>query len=204
MEEQIAFRVAHLTEYQDAAYATRYGDKVGAFEGALREAVAQGYHKVLSYKDEYEVARLLLKTREKAEAQFDGAFKMTHHMAPPLLSRKQFNGRPKKSAMPQLMNKAMPLLARMKRVRGTVFDVFGRTKERRMERELITQYEADLDEISNSVRPDTMEAAVALARLPLEMRGFGPVKQKNVTQAAKRREELLAVLRAAPLQSVAE
>jgi len=143
VEEQIEFRVALLTDYQDADYAKRYTNFVAQFDDPLKEAVALGYHKLLAYKDEYEVARLLLDTRAKAEAQFEGAFKMTHHLAPPVLSRKRADGRPVKISMPQFTNKLLPLLARMKRVRGTAWDVFGYTQERQMERDLITQYEAD-------------------------------------------------------------
>ncbi|MEJ6507874.1 MAG: hypothetical protein QNL76_00430, partial [Octadecabacter sp.] len=86
------------------------------------------------------------------------------------------------------------LLARMKRMRGTGWDVFGRTVERRMERVLIVEYERDLAMVRDAVRPDTQEAAIALARLPLDIRGFGPVKMANAQKAAKRREELLAVI----------
>jgi len=194
--------VAHLTEYQDAAYAKRYSDFVATFDGDLREAVALGYHKLLSYKDEYEVARLLTETRKQAEAAFDGDLKLTHHLAPPMVSRTGPDGRPKKIAMPAFAAKLFPLLARLKRVRGTKWDVFGRTDERQMERALILEYERDLEEVRSLVRVDTMDAACALAKLPLDIRGFGPVKMQNAQKAAKRREELLAVLRT-PLGAIA-
>ena len=193
-EERIAFRAQHLREYQDAAYANRYTDFVDQFDGDLRDAVAMGYHKLLSYKDEYEVARLLLQTRKQAEAAFDGDLKLTHHLAPPLLARTGPDGRPKKIAMPHITAKLFPLLARMKRIRGTRWDIFGRTDERRMERTLIVEYERDLAMVRDAVRPDTQEAAIVLARLPLDIRGFGPVKMANAQKAAKRREELLAVI----------
>ena len=95
------------------------------------------------------------------------------------------------------------VLARLKRLRGTVFDPFGRTAERRMERALITQYEADLGAIG-PLQGDKLDAAVALAELPLQIKGFGPVKQANEAKAAKRREELLAVLRASDVAQAAE
>ena len=88
--------------------------------------------------------------------------------------------------------------------RGTAWDVFGYTQERQMERDLITQYEADMKKVLPVVGPETMDAAVALARLPLEIRGFGPVKQESVANAAKRREELLAVIQTPPLRTAAE
>jgi len=204
VDEKIAFRAAALTEYQDAAYAKRYTDFIAPFDGDLREAVALGYHKLLAYKDEYEVARLLLDTHAKAKNAFDGDLKLTHHLAPPLLSRDGANGRPRKIAMPRVTAKLFPLLARMKRLRGTLWDIFGRTDERKMERALITQYEADMAEVRDTVRPDTLEAAVALAKLPLDISGFGPVKMDNALKAAKRREELLAMIRAPQGQVAAQ
>ncbi len=194
LAEKIAFRVDHLTAYQNAALARRYSDFVARFEGDLQEAVALGYHKLLSYKDEYEVARLLLDTAAKARAEFDGDLKLTHHLSPPLIARTGPNGRPRKIAMPRVTARLFPFLARLKRLRGTRWDPFGRTDERRMERALIVQYETDMAEVLQLGRTD--EPAMALARLPLDIRGFGPVKMANAAKAAKRREELLAVLRA--------
>ncbi|MCF2872793.1 indolepyruvate ferredoxin oxidoreductase family protein [Octadecabacter sp. G9-8] len=194
-DERIAFRAQHLTRYQNADYAKRYTDFVAMFDGDVRAGVAQGYHKLLSYKDEYEVARLLIDTRKQAEATFDGDLQLTHHLAPPLLSRVGPDGRPQKIAMPRVAARLFPLLAGLKRLRGTRWDVFANTEERRMERALIAEYERDMKEVRRLVRPDTLDAAVALARLPLDIRGFGPVKIENAARAAKRREELLAVLR---------
>jgi indolepyruvate ferredoxin oxidoreductase len=196
-DEKIAYRADHLTAYQDAAYARRYTDFVARFEGPLKEAVARGYHKLLACKDEYEVARLHLDTRRKAEAELGGDIRLTHHLAPPGLSKTGADGRPRKRAFGEaLMRRFFPVLARMKRLRGTWADPFARTAERRMERALIAQYEADMDEVLRVMRPDTQEAAVALAELPLTIGGFGPVKQANAGRAAKRRADLLAVLRA--------
>ncbi len=96
------------------------------------------------------------------------------------------------------------MLAQDEILRGTPFDPFGRTAERRMERALIAEYEADMAEVLQIMRPDTRDAAIALAALPREIRGFGPVKEANARKAAKRREELLAVLRATPMQQAAE
>jgi len=194
----IAFRAAHLIKYQDEAYAKRYTDFVGTFDGEMREAVALGYHKLLSYKDEYEVARLLMETRAKAEDAFDGDLKLTHHLAPPLLSWGRKGQRPRKFAMPQLTQRLFPMLARMKRFRGTTWDVFGRTEERRMERDLIGQYERDLTELRATVGMHNTAEAIELARLPLQIRGFGPVKVEAAQKAALRRTQLLEVLREEP------
>ncbi|SMX36035.1 indolepyruvate ferredoxin oxidoreductase family protein [Maliponia aquimaris] len=196
LEDRIAYRADHLTRYQGARLAKRYRKLVdGIADPRLREAVAKGYHKLLAYKDEYEVARLLLETRAKASESFDGAFEMNFHLAPPILSRTGADGRPVKKTYGEGMLRWFRLLARLKALRGTPFDPFGRTEERRMERALIKQYEADMAEWLPKAAPATMDALVALAELPLQIRGFGPVKAANEAKAAKRREELLAVLR---------
>ena len=206
LDEKIAFREGHLTEYQNARLARRYRKAVDRFEDpALKEAVAKGYHKLLAYKDEFEVARLLMSTRQKAEEAFEGDLTLTYHLAPPMLPGKDAQGRPKKRAFGQWIERAYPLLAKMKGLRGTPFNPFGYTAERKMERALIKQYERDLDVIA-SAPEGAREAALALAELPLQIRGFGPVKEANEAAAAKRREELLAVIRAgdAPLREAAE
>jgi indolepyruvate ferredoxin oxidoreductase len=196
LDEQIAFRADHLEKYQNRRLAKRYRRMVDPItDPALREAVAKGYHKLLAYKDEYEVARLHLESHAKARAQFDGDFKMTFHLAPPMTSRTGADGRPAKKAYGERMLAAFRVLAPLKVLRGTPLDPFGRSAERRMERALIRQYEADMAEWLGKVRPETREALIALAELPLSIRGFGPVKEANEAKAAKRREELLAVLR---------
>ncbi|MEM9524828.1 MAG: DUF6537 domain-containing protein, partial [Pseudomonadota bacterium] len=148
------------------------------------------YHKLLAYKDEYEVARLHLETEAKAREAFEGDFKMTFHLAPPFLSGKGAHGRPMKRAFGPWIMQAYRLLAPMKHLRGTPFDPFGYTAERRMERALIRQYEADMSRILAGLTPERMDVAVALAELPLHIRGFGPVKAANERAAAKRRQEL--------------
>ncbi|MCK0166522.1 indolepyruvate ferredoxin oxidoreductase family protein [Jannaschia sp. S6380] len=196
-DQKIATRVDHLKAYQSARLATRYTRRLdGIDDPKLREAVAKGYHKLLSYKDEYEVARLLKDTRAKVRDAFDGDLKLTYHLAPPVISSEGSDGRPKKRAFGQWIERFYPLLARGKVLRGTPFDPFGRTPERRMERALIAQYEADMDEVLPKLSDGTRDAIVALAELPLTIRGFGPVKEANERRAAKRREELLAVIRA--------
>ena len=206
LQEKIDLRAAHLTAYQDAAYADRFRKLVASAPDELREAVAEGYHKLLAYKDEYEVARLHLETAEKAAAEFDGDLRMTFHLAPPIFSRTGPDGRPEKRAFGPWVLSLFRMLAKMKRLRGTAFDIFGRSAERRMERALIAQYEADMAEVLPSVSSETLDAARELARLPLQIRGFGPVKEASERSAAKRREELLAFIRAggAPMKEAAE
>ena len=155
-----------------------------------------GYHKLLSYKDEYEVARLLKSTREKVAQEFDGNPKMTFNLAPPILSKTGSDGRPIKRSFGEWLERPLGVLSRMKFLRGTPFDPFGRTNERKMERSLIRQYETDMKEVLPQLTDATRDAIIALAELPLQIRGFGPVKQANETKAAKRREELLVTIRA--------
>ncbi|WP_170606808.1 indolepyruvate ferredoxin oxidoreductase family protein [Ruegeria arenilitoris] len=196
LEQTIDFRASHLVQYQGKGLANRYRKLVDSIsDETVRESVAKGYHKVLSYKDEYEVARLLLQTRENAVAEFDGDFKMTFHLAPPILGGKSASGRPKKRAFSEKLIGLLRLLARFKSLRGTPLDPFGYSSERRMERALIRQYEKDMKEVLPKLTPETREAIAALARLPLDIRGFGPVLSENEAKAAKRREELLSVIR---------
>lgn len=197
LEDKIAFRADHLMAYQSKRLAKRYRKVVDAIADVqLREAVAKGYHKLLAYKDEYEVARLHLATEAKAREQFDGDFTMKFHLAPPMLSKVGPDGRPMKKEYGPSMMRNFRILAKLKGLRGTPLDPFGRTQERRMERALIKQYEADLKTVLSQVNDNTRDAAIALAELPLQIRGFGPVKHANEAKAAKRREELLAVIHA--------
>ncbi|MDG1068439.1 MAG: indolepyruvate ferredoxin oxidoreductase family protein, partial [Sulfitobacter sp.] len=202
LDEKIAFRMDHLTAYQGKALVKRYGKMLeGISDVAVREAVAEGYHKLLSYKDEYEVARLLLSSREKAQAEFEGDFKMAFNLAPPLLSKMGPNGRPLKREFGPWLERPLRMMAKLKRLRGTPLDIFGYTAERKMERALIRQYESDMRAVLPKLNDSTRDAIVALAALPLQIRGFGPVKQASEAKAAKRREELLGVIHAGGTQS---
>jgi indolepyruvate ferredoxin oxidoreductase len=196
LSEKIDYRATQLKAYQNAALAEKYRSFVAQFEEeTLREAVAKGYFKLLAYKDEYEVARLLLTTAEKAAASFEGDIKLSYHLAPPLLSKIGHDGRPQKRKFGAGMQRWFKLLAKLKWLRGTAFDPFGRTQERRMERALIGQYEADMQHVLAELTPERLSTAVALAELPLKIRGFGPVKAENEAKAAKEREALLAAFR---------
>ena len=207
LDEKIAFRRDHLVAYQGNRLAKRYAKMLAKIEDTgVKEAVAKGYHKLLSYKDEYEVARLHLETEAKARAEFDGDFKMKFHLAPPMLSKMGPEGRPLKKEYGPGMMRNFRLLAKLKGLRGTPLDIFGYTAERKMERALIRQYEKDMKEVLPNLTEETRDAIIALAELPLQIRGFGPVKQANEAKAAKRREELLAVIRqgGTPMSKAAE
>jgi indolepyruvate ferredoxin oxidoreductase len=208
LDELIAKRAAFLTEYQDAAYAARYRalvERVRAAEKsrisgstALAEAVATNYFKLMACKDEYEVARLYTapRFREQLEAQFAGDFTLQFHLAPPLFARRDpATGHLQKRAYGAWMFRAFKLLARFRWLRGTRLDLFGYTAERRAERALIADYEQRMTEVVARLAPDNHAAAVALASVPEQIRGFGHVKQRNMAAAKAREAELLAAFR---------
>ena len=167
----------------------------GVFYDTLRQAIALGYHKALAYKDEYEVARLLLSTESKTRESFEGDLRLTYHLAPPVFSRPGPDGRPRKRRFGPWLKVLLKPLSRMKFLRGTSLDPFGRTADRRLERALLRQYEADMAEALDRVTPQTHEAVRELAELPLRIRGFGPVKQAAADRAELRRSQLLSAIR---------
>jgi indolepyruvate ferredoxin oxidoreductase len=194
LAERIEYRVGHLKEYQSARLAKRYLKLVDRIDDPrLKEAVALGYHKVLSYKDEYEVARLLQQTEAKAKSEFAGDLELTYHLAPPLLSKTGLDGRPAKRGFGAGLIRLMRVLPKLKALRGTPLDPFGYTAERKMERALIREYEADMATILPKVTAETMDIAVSRAELPLQIRGFGPVKAANAAAAGARRQELMSL-----------
>ena len=198
LDTLIAHRAAHLTRYQNARLARRYlatlakawglTDHLDNRDEILR-AIAANYAKLLACKDEYEVARLYTDPTFDAalHGQFTGDFRLTYHLAPPFLPGRAANGRPAKRAFGAWMRLGFAVLARLKFLRGTPFDPFGHTAERRAERALITQYEADIARL-----PDLpAQTALALMSLPDDIRGFGPIKALAMTRAAVRRHALL-------------
>ena len=222
LDDIVAMRAGELTAYQDAALAQRYRAMVASIgnlehtkapgKAGLADAVARGYYKLLSYKDEYEVARLYTDGRfqKLVEEQFEGAGKLEFHLAPPFLARfhkDKVTGHPRKVVLGPWMMPAFRLLARMKGLRGSWLDVFGYGRERRMERQMIADYERLIDEITQRLSPATHATAVALASLPLDIKGFGHVKAKNYQVAKGREAALLALLRnptPAPVLKAAE
>ena len=209
LDEAIARRVALLTDYQDAAYAEGYRqlvERVRAVEAArapgrdeLTEAVARYWFKLLAYKDEYEVARLYTDGtfRAQLERQFAGRPRLEIHLAPPLFApRDPVTGQLRKKAYGSWMLRAMALLARGKRLRGSVFDPFGRSAERCTERRLIADYRARVEELLAALSLDNHALAVEIARIPEQIRGYGHVKQRHLDAARRREAELLALLRA--------
>ncbi|MEM8580078.1 MAG: indolepyruvate ferredoxin oxidoreductase family protein [Pseudomonadota bacterium] len=199
LEEMISFRENHLVAYQSRRLARRYRALVeGVADPELREVVAKNYFRVLAYKDEYEVARLLRKTAEQARAEFDGELKLTYHLAPPLFSRVGPDGRPQKRPFGMGIERLYGPLSKLKVLRGTPFDPFGYTEERKIERQLIKLYEDDVARVLQDLTPDRSESAAALLAWPDMVRGFGPVKAASVETMYTRREEMWQAFRTRP------
>ncbi len=202
--ETVDRRATFLTGYQNANYARRYRnlvEKVRAVEAektpgqcGLAEAVTRYLFKLMAYKDEYEVARLFSETSflDRVKSNFDGdRLRFEFHLAPPLLARHDpQTGEPKKMSFGPWMLKVFAALARLKFLRGTIFDPFGYTAERKMERRLVADYEKLLGEIVGQLTPNNHRIAVELAMIPEKIRGFGPVKQRHLV-AAKAEETAL-------------
>jgi len=207
LDEIIARRVDALTAYQDAAYAARYRAlviKVRETElrvtgdprsTRLTEAVARAYFKLLAYKDEYEVARLYTDPAfwRQLEDSFEGDYEVRFHLAPPLISHLDpVTGMVPKKAFGPGMRRVFGWLARLKWLRGTRWDLFGRSTERRKERALIAEYEHDLAEVLEGLSFLRLPLAVEWMSLPEQIRGFGHVKEFSIERAARAREKLLA------------
>jgi indolepyruvate ferredoxin oxidoreductase len=212
LDEVIDRRAAFLTDYQNAAYAKRYRDRVErvkAVEAArtpgksgLADAVARYLFKLMAYKDEYEVARLYS----------DGAFmrqvknelggehlRFDVHLAPPLLAPvNKATGEPKKLTFGPWIFPVFRLLARCKFLRGTALDPFGYSQERRTERRLVRDYESMLDEVLAKLEPDNHHIAVGLAAIPEKIRGFGHVKMRHLKAAKADEAALFEQFRAGP------
>lgn len=202
LDELIACHAEHLSAYQDAAWAARYRrvvERVRRAEAAfgserLSRNVARSLGKLMAYKDEYEVARLFSDGRFAAQlaATFEGDYRLEFHLAPPLWApRDPLSGLPRKRRYGAWLMTAFGLLARFKRLRGTRFDPFGWTAERRGERQLIDDYETLLDELLRSLDRDNLALACELAALPLQIRGYGHVRAAQLATARAREAELL-------------
>ena len=190
LAEMLAKRIAFLTDYQNAAYAQRYQAFVEQVRTAeaplgktvLTEAVARYLFKLMAYKDEYEVARLHTDTGflNKVNAMFEGDFTLNYHLAPPLISKKNDKGELQKRQFGPWLLTGFRLLARLKGLRGTPFDVLGRSEERRQERALIDDYRASIEEVRAGLTEGNHAAAVEIARIPELIKGYGHVKARHL------------------------
>ena len=208
LDEFVERRVADLAAYQNAAWASRYRALVervreaelalGA-DDALTDAVARYAYKLMAYKDEYEVARLYSdgSFRDRLAAVFEGDLRLTFHLAPPVLARRDpVTGEPRKRTFGPWMWRALGLVAKMRFLRGTPFDPFGRAAERRMERRLIEEYFETVEELLAGLRPENLGLAVEIASVPEAIRGYGHVKARAVEEAEAEKATLLERWRA--------
>jgi indolepyruvate ferredoxin oxidoreductase len=194
-------RVEFLTGYQNAAYAQEYRDfveKVRQVEAplgktALAESVARYLFKLMAYKDEYEVARLYTQTgfEEKVAGMFEGDYRINFHLAPPIMAKRNDKGELVKRKFSPAMMTAFRLLARLKGLRGTALDIFGRTHERRDERALIGEYRASIEQVLAALDASNHELALEIARIPEQIKGFGHVKERNLAAARARWKTLM-------------
>lgn len=216
LDEVIARRMEFLTAYQDRAYAERYLALVARARDAEKtkakgrsgfaEAVARYYFKLLAYKDEYEVARLHSDKdfRKKIRETFDGDYKVRFHMAPPLIApRDPQTGELKKMSFGPWMMGMFVVLAGFKSLRGTKLDIFGYSAERKMERQLITDYETVVEELIEKLDTDNHAVAVQIAEIPEHIRGYGHVKDRHLAEAKAQEARLLDAFRAPPQQAAA-
>jgi len=203
LDELIARRSAFLGDYQNAAYGKRYTDLVARVRAAenlkapgstaLTEAVARYFFKLMAYKDEYEVARLYTsgEFQRRLQQQFDGDYTLRFHLAPPLLARKDAQGRLIKKEYGPWMFTAFKLMAKLRFLRGSALDVFGYTEERKGERQLIASYEKTVADLLESLDAGNLPLAVEIASIPEHIRGYGHVKEAHLRKARAREAELL-------------
>lgn len=207
---------AELARYQSQAYAERYRalvDKVTLAESAalgnrsdLAEAVARYAFKLMAYKDEYEVARLHSDStfRQKLEAQFEGNYKLKFNLSPPGLAPKdKVTGLPKKIELGSWMMPVFGMLAKLKFLRGTAFDLFGKSEERRMERQLIADYENTVQKLLDDLNRDNHSLAVQIASIPEQIRGYGHIKLEHLESAKACEAELLEAWRSPKVEDAA-
>ena len=205
LDQVIARRVDFLTAYQNGAYAARYRATIARVRRAeaslnseaLTEAVARTLFKLMAYKDEYEVGRLHMRSGflDELKREFEDGFSVHYHLAPPLLpSRRDARGRPRKRAFGSWIQMPLAVLARLKPLRGTPFDPFGYNAERRAERALIVWYEGVIARLLDLLDAERLPDLVAIAQAPMEIRGYGPVKDEAIARVQPHAEKLLAEL----------
>ncbi|MEO0997026.1 MAG: indolepyruvate ferredoxin oxidoreductase family protein [Pseudomonadota bacterium] len=210
VDEVIRRRTAELEKYQNAAYARRYSERLESVREAvaavdddaaeLLNAIARNYFKLLAYKDEYEVARLYTDGEfvKSIKRQFAGDYRLRFHLAPDFLARRDaVTGKVKKVEFGAWILPAMRVLAKLKFLRGTRFDVFGKSAERRAERQWISRYEAVLDTLPADLDADNYGRYLRLLRVPDDIRGYGYIKQASMAEADETWTALFAELSAA-------
>ncbi len=213
LDEIIARRTSFLSEYQNIVYAKRYADFVAKVRAAeqqaapgstdLSEAVARYAFKLMAYKDEYEVARLYTSGdfQRRVQQQYEGDFKLKFHLAPPLLAKKDAEGRLMKKEFGPWVFTAFKVLAKFRFLRGSALDIFGKTEERKMERRMIEAYFTTIETLLQRLNRDNVALAAEIAAVPEHIRGYGHVKEAHVHKAMAKQAELLAKWDGGPVQA---
>jgi indolepyruvate ferredoxin oxidoreductase len=196
LPETLTRRAEFLADYQNRAYADRYRERVSRIAAAeqrvrpgsqaLQEAVVHGYFGLLAYKDEYEVARLHTESGfvDSVKRNFGARVRMSFHFSPPLFAKvDSATGRPRKYEFGPWVLPLLRVLAKLRWLRGSKLDPFGWTADRRLERELLARYETLLDRIVAEVDDSRFALALDLARLPAQIRGYGPIKSAAAARA---------------------
>lgn len=203
LDQLIAHRAAFLTDYQDRDYARRFQDRIAGFRAALPDtageapvaAAARSLFRLMAYKDEYEVARLHTQAgfEEQIARQFEGDYRVHYHLAPPLLpAGTDARGRPRKRRFGPWMRRGMAVLARMKHLRGTRWDIFARSADRRLDKELLAWFEEVLDRVERDFDRLGAERAVTILDTVSEIRGYGPVRHLAADEVRRQVSRLLA------------
>lgn len=199
VDDLVADRMARLTSYQSAAYAERYKATLAPLlalgDEALSKAAARYLYKLMAYKDEYEVARLYTDGSfiKSLQQTFEDGAHLKFHLAPPLLAKKRpGSDEPQKMTFGPWMMRAFKLLAKLKGLRGTAFDIFGYTAERKAERALISQYENDINVAVHHYKNAAQKDLIELLEIPEHIRGYGPIKERAMKAAADKRFAVLA------------
>jgi indolepyruvate ferredoxin oxidoreductase len=197
-KEAVPFdRVAELREYQNEAYAQEYADFLEKItEPSLKETVAKYLYKLMAYKDEYEVARLLTKPsfERSVRDMWASAESVSYNLHPPMLRR---FGVTKKLKFGPWFRTPLLVLKHMKALRGTPFDLFGYAAHRRMERSLIQWYRNLIEQVLANLTPENLPQALEIAALPDQIRGYEKIKEDNVAKVKQQAVEKLAALKAA-------
>ncbi|WP_050467807.1 indolepyruvate ferredoxin oxidoreductase family protein [Herbaspirillum chlorophenolicum] len=217
LEETVERRIGFLTSYQNAAYARRYSDFVQQVRSAesalgdagkglrLTQAVAQYLFKLMAYKDEYEVARLYTDGafHDKIASMFEGDYQVKFHLAPPLLAKHDVDGHLVKQQYGSWMMPAFGVLAKLRFLRGTAFDPFGYTAERKQERALIDEYRTTMSRLLGKLTAGNLAQVIAVARIPEDIRGYGHVKERHLKAAKQKEASLLKMIEHPELRDIA-
>ncbi|MBD2783211.1 indolepyruvate ferredoxin oxidoreductase family protein [Xenorhabdus sp. DI] len=205
LDDLIMHRYQFLVDYQNERYAMRYLSRIAQVQMVAQQidaeeitrSIAENLFKLMAYKDEYEVARLYVKTGffDKLRAQFDNTDTLRFHLSVPLFNRKDpRTGQRGKREYGSWIIPVFRLLAACKPLRGTVFDIFGYQDERKQERNLLLEYERLIDFLIEKMDRTNLATCQQLAELPNQVRGFGHVKQKAIERMLESKAELLKAL----------